>query len=165
MSVGQHLLVAWGVLGVVLLVLRALWRLAPIAWEPVENHLLTGWQALVYATWVVFNAYFEGYRGFHRSFSPRVVRRAFELVEHPSLVKMVLAPAYCMSLFAATKRRMVASWILVAAVTALVLAMRLVSQPWRGIVDGGVVVGLTIGCVSLLVHWARALGPGTRHTP
>ncbi len=35
--------------------------------------------------------------------------------------------------------------------------VRALAQPWRGIVDAGVVVGLTWGCVAILVFWARSL--------
>jgi hypothetical protein len=35
--------------------------------------------------------------------------------------------------------------------------VRLLAQPWRGIIDGGVVVGLAWGLVSLVVFGFQAL--------
>ena len=44
--------------------------------------------------------------------------------------------------------------------------MRLLDQPWRGIVDAGVVVGLSYGCIALVVAFARVLlGAPLRVTP
>ncbi len=40
---------------------------------------------------------------------------------------------------------MITSWLVVVVVTSLVFGMRFVPQPWRGIVDAGVVVGLGMG--------------------
>jgi len=44
-----------------------------------------------------------------------------------------------------------------------VMAVRLLPQPWRGIVDCGVVAGLVTGIASVLWFWARALF--TRQAP
>ena len=43
---------------------------------------------------------------------------------------------------------------------ALVVVVRDFDQPWRGIVDGGVVVGLTWGLVALLFELGRAIVRG-----
>jgi FtsH-binding integral membrane protein len=103
-------------------------------------------------------AYSEGLMGFQRGFSPRVAARARYLRTHPQLHFVVLAPLFCMGFFHATRRRRIMSFALTAGIVALVLAVRLLPQPWRGIVDAGVVVGLAWGLLSLIVFSARALG-------
>ncbi|MYA76383.1 MAG: hypothetical protein F4Y17_01955 [Gemmatimonadetes bacterium] len=40
----------------------------------------------------------------------------------------------------------------------LIFLIRYLPQPWRGIVDAGVVVGLTWGLVSMAVYGIRMLG-------
>ena len=147
---------AWGVAGTLALLGQALWRLTPLALEPLGTDL-PAWQAAIYAGWVVFNAYAEGYRGFQRSFSPRVVARAMHLGRHPRPLHVLLAPAFCMSLFHATRRSRIVSWCILVGVVGLVMLMHHVSQPWRGIIDGGVVVGLVWGALAIAVFFARAL--------
>jgi len=151
-----RLATAWGIGGVLLLLGDAVYRLAPRALEALAMELTAlHWGAL--AGWVVFMAYAEGWRGFHRRFSPRVVERSFGLGREPTVLRGLLAPAYAMSLFAAPRRSMIVSWSVLVGVVALVVLVRFVPQPWRGIIDAGVVVGLSIGCASIVVHTARAL--------
>ncbi len=150
----------WGFLGVVALLGRGIWRLVPPALEILRADLtpLT-WAAT--ACWIAFMAYSEGYRGFQRSFSPRVVARAVELARAPTVLRAVLAPLYCMSLFAAARRRMIVGWCLLVGIVILVLAVSRLAQPWRGIVDAGVVVGLSWGLVSLVVLGVKRSLPTT----
>jgi hypothetical protein len=63
-----------------------------------------------------------------------------------------------MGFFHATRRRLITSFALTAGIVALVLAVRVLPQPWRGIVDTGVVVGLAWGLLSLIAFSAQALG-------
>ena len=159
----QTLYSVWGVAGVVLLVGRGLYHLTPIALEPIRADLLDGWHWVVLVGWVAVNAYTEGYRGFHTSFSPRVVERSFAIGREPTLTKVALAPAYCMGLFQAPRRVLITSWALLIGIVALVLLIRSLDQPWRGIIDAGVVVGLGAGLASLLFLYARALLSGSHH--
>ena len=69
----QKWIAGWGVFGVSLFLLRALASLTPIALEPLQTQSLNAWQGALYTAWVLFNAYAEGYRAFHKGFSPRVV--------------------------------------------------------------------------------------------
>lgn len=145
----------WGIGGVVLLLVSALLRLTPFALEPLRTGALTPWQLLVYVTWAGFMAYSEGYRGFQMQFSPRVVRRAFELPAAGSPWYRVFGPFYCMSLIGAPPREQKRARIVFFSIVAVVCAVRLMPQPWRGVVDGGVVVGLGWGVVAtvmLFVH-------------
>lgn len=144
-------IVLWGVAGALFLCTWAVFRLTPLALEPIAEGTLSAWQGVLYAVWVLVNLYAEGYRGFQKGFAPRVVGRALELAAAPTRLRVALAPAYCMTLFAAPRRRMIVSWSIVTVIVLLVIAMRHTPQPWRGIVDGGVVVGLVWGIAATLV--------------
>jgi len=146
----------WGIGGVVVLLASAIYRLTPYALELARLRLgVVELVALI--AWVVFNGYSEGYRAFHRQFSPRVVARALALDAAPRPYLVVLAPIYCMGLVHATRRRLVVSWSITLAVAALVIVVKMIAQPWRGIVDAGVVVGLAWGVASIVYFSARAL--------
>jgi len=155
----------WAIAGVVLLLGAAIVRLAPVAAHVLEVRLTTT-QLLALAAWIVVMAYAEGYRGFQKAFSPRVAARARHLAEHPTLLRALLAPLFVMAYFGAPPRRRVVSFVVTAAIVGLVVAVRQVPQPWRAILDAGVVVGLTWGLVTLLVFTARAFGSrGLDHPP
>ncbi|MEM6994834.1 MAG: hypothetical protein AAF721_30245 [Myxococcota bacterium] len=151
-----RLVFAWGILGVTAILTQALVRLAPLAYAAIEGGLsAVQWGLLV--VWVAMMAHAEGYRGFHRRFSPRVVARALWLRDNPRPLFAVFAPLFCMSLFHATKRGVWTARILVLGILGLILVVRTLSQPWRGIIDAGVVVGLAIGLASMLGYAVRAL--------
>ncbi len=154
MSARGRIAFAWGVAGVVLLLVQPLVRLTPLAIEAIEGGLTLG-QWVVLVLWVAINAHAEGYRGFHRRFSPRVVARARYLARHPRPLWVVFAPLFCMSLFHASRRGRFVARALVVGITLLVIAVRQLPQPWRGIIDAGVVVGLSLGLASLLYYVAR----------
>ena len=153
----RNAIALWGFLGVVALVGKSLFVLAPVALEVLRPGALDGWQWGVLLVWVAFMAYGEGFLGFHRKFSPRVVARAFGLSREPTALRVLLAAPYCLSLFHAPRRNMVTSWMLVLTIAALVVGVRQIPQPWRGIVDAGVVVGLGIGLTSLVLAFGRGL--------
>jgi hypothetical protein len=45
-----------------------------------------------------------------------------------------------------------------AGIIVLIILVRLLPQPWRGMVDAGVVVGLAWGMISLILFGLQALG-------
>lgn len=150
----------WGMIGVVLLIGSALWRLTPWAVEPIVAGTLGVGHWVLMVAWVVFNAYAEGYRGFQKKFSPRTAARAIYLGTHPSPVRVVLAPLFCMGFFGATRRVMITAWVVLVVVLGLVAVVRSLAQPWRGIVDAGVVVGLGWGLVTLVGFFVKGLAEG-----
>lgn len=154
----------WGIAGVLLLLGQAVFRLAQVAWQGLQGDL-SGAQWGVLAGFVLFMAYAEGHRGFHRQFSPRVVARARHLALHPRTLHVILAPPFCMGLLHATRKRLIVSWSLLTGIIGLVLLVRTVAQPWRGIVDAGVVVGLLWGMVSVLHYVRVALTGGDLPVP
>ena len=145
----------WGVLGLSLLFGSALYRLFPYAQE------LCGmafgwihWIALVVS--LVFMGYAEGYKGFHLKFSPRVAARALYIKRNPTINRVLFAPFFCMGYFHATRRRKIVSYCLTAMIIGLIVLVRKLDQPWRGIVDAGVLFGLGGGLVSIWIFTFKA---------
>ncbi len=153
----RKLLLVWGIVGVLVLLASALYRLTPIALEPINDGSLTTFHWIVIVIWSAINAHAEGYKGFQQRFSPRTVARAVYLGENPTALRVILAPLFCMGFFHATKRVLAAAWGVLIAVTVLVIIIRSLEQPWRGIVDVGVVIGLGWGTVSLFIFFVAAL--------
>lgn len=145
----------WGITGVLALLGNAIYRLTPQALALTERALdPIEWITLV--GWLAFNAYSEGYRAFHRNFSPRVVARARTLTGQRAWL-IALAPVYCMGLVHATRRRLIVSWSITIGIVGIVILVRRLDQPWRGIVDAGVVVGLAWGVASIVYYVARSV--------
>jgi hypothetical protein len=139
----------WAYLGVILLLGQSIARLVPVALEPLLRGDLTPVQHAVFWGWIGTSLYFEGYRGFHLRFVPRVKRRVGLLVAEPTVLRVALAPAFVMGFFDAPKADKRAAWGVTLAVLCAVYVVRTLGQPWRGIIDGGVVVGLAVGLISL----------------
>lgn len=152
-----HIAPFWGVLGVVTILVRAIVKLIPVAAEPFQGDTLTtvGW--VTYALSIILMGWSEGYRGFQKAFSPRVVARAFALRQVRNPLYLVLAPLFCMGLMHATRKRLIVSWCILVGVVLLVIGVRMLAQPWRGAIDAGVVVGLGWGVVAILVFYVRAV--------
>ena len=148
----RHPAALWGVLGFLLILMQAIVRLAPLAWEPIAIGALGVHHYLLYAASIVFNGYFEGYRAFQLQVAPRVVARACALANNPKPIHVLLAPFFCMALFHATKKRLIVSWSVYAGIVVLIVSVRQLAQPWRGIVDAGVVVGLSWGAAAIAIH-------------
>ena len=149
----------WGIGGVLLILLSAIARLSVRVFEMFGSPLnLLQW--LLLAMFALYMAYAEGYKGFHLNFAPRVISRAqFFLVENNlnKIIYILFAPLLCMGYIYATKRRKLVSFILTSAIIILVLLVRLLSQPWRGIIDAGVVLGLFLGVTSIIYFWVQSI--------
>lgn len=152
-----RLAAAWAVAGVLALLGSAIARLTPLALEALAGPLR--WQQWAFLLpWTVFMAWSEGYRGFQRGFSPRVVVRAAALLRNPRPLHVLLAPAIAMGWLHGTRRRLIVARSMTLGIAGLVVIVRALPQPWRGLVDGGVVLGLAWGAIAILVFAARALG-------
>ncbi len=147
----------WGIGGYLLLLSQAIYRLTPLAWEPVSAGLLHGWHWPALIGYIVFMAYSEGYKGFFKQVGPRVAARGFHLTSESSWLRRLLAPLFCMSLFGATRKRLIVSWCLYTGIVIIVLAVRKLHQPYRGMIDAGVVVGLAMGVVAVVLYTAVGL--------
>jgi hypothetical protein len=147
----------WGIAGVAALLIQAIVRLAPLAIEPFEGGMLGAFHLALLGAWVLFAAYTEGYKAFQKQFTPRVVARAQYLSAHPRLIHVVLAPAFCMGFFHATRKRLIVSWVVTLSIIGLIIAVKMLAQPWRGIIDAGVVLALIWGLLALAYFTSRAL--------
>jgi hypothetical protein len=149
----------WGVAGLALILLDAINRLARLALQALGTEI----QALHYLVLVVVvivMAYTEGYRGFQKSFSPRSAARAYYLYKNPDPLTVVLAPLFCMGFFRATRGPLMFAWVGTGLIVLFIIALQVSPQPWRGIVDTGVVVGLSWGLMSFLVSVWRVFSTG-----
>lgn len=158
LGVFGYLVITWALGGITAILAFAILRL----WPKVAKAFALDLGGEHYAFAIVFTLfmlYSEAWRGFHKKFSPRAVSRALYLAHEGSLLHRVLAPTFAMSYFHSSKRRIIATWILTSFIVSFVLAMRLIEQPWRGLVDLGVVVGLGAGILTLYVEaWRIARG-------
>lgn len=146
----------WGLGGALLLLVYAISRLLPRA---VEAHAFEfhWYHWLSFVSSIVFMAYSEGYKGFQVSYSPRVAARARYLLSHATPIRTLLAPLFCMGFFHAPRSRRITAVLLTCMIVAFVVVLQRVPQPWRGIVDAGVVLGLTWGVVATAALGLRAL--------
>ncbi|MDC9721013.1 MAG: hypothetical protein PSN46_09860 [Gammaproteobacteria bacterium] len=146
----------WGSIGVIGLLLVSVVRLSNIALEfflyPAH---VWHWVALV--VWVMFMAYTEGYKGFQRAFSPRVAARLVWLQKNPKLWLVALAPLYAMGFIYASKKRLIISYSILIMVLIFILIAVNLPQPWRPIMDAGVVVGLLWGATTTGWHVLSAM--------
>lgn len=149
----------WGIAGFSLILLDAINRLARIALHALDGKLtVLQWLCLVLV--VLALAYAEGYRGFQKKFSPRCAARLYYLYKHPEPLAVIFAPLFCMGFFRATRGPLRFAWVGTTLIVLLVLLLHWAPQPWRGIVDAGVVVGLSWGLASFWVSIWRTFSSG-----
>ena len=145
----------WGISGILLLLITAVYRLTPIAIDTFSYNLQ--WHhSLILLLTVLFMAYFEGYKGFQLRFSPRVAARAKYLSENPRIDLAILAPFFCMAYFHAPLKRKIASASLTISIILMIIAVKKITQPWKGIIDAGVVIGLIWGILSIAFYSYQA---------
>lgn len=152
----RYLGALWGVGGFVLLIGFAVVRL----FETFLHSLSYEWhlyQWALLAIVAISMAYYEGYKGFQLNYAPRLAARAKYLSQSGSPLEALLAPLFCMSFFRAPKKRIVASISLLVMIIIFVSLFRLIPQPWRGILDAGVVIGLSWGLISTVYFCIRIL--------
>ena len=145
----------WGIGGLMLLLGFAIYRLTPYAIEALQMPLNWKHWLLLIAN-VLFMAYTEGYKGFQKSFSPRFAARAKFLLRETTPIRTLLSPFFCMSYFGAPKRRMFTTSVLTVAIILFILSFRLIPQPWKGMLDAGVVIGLIWGIIATAYYCMKA---------
>ncbi len=146
----------WGILGLTLIIGRGLVCLYPYVQELPESRLVWfHWVAI--AASLLIMGYAEGYKGFQLKFSPRAAARARYLRENPTPIRVTFAPLFCMGFFHATRKRKIVAYALTTMIVLLIVLVRQLPQPWRGIVDAGVLLGLGWGLVSIWIFSFKAL--------
>lgn len=146
----------WGIIGVTAIIGSAVWRLSPLALEAWKEYPFNFWHWTLFVGFTLFMAFAEGYRGFQKQFSPRVAARALYLSKHPQPLRVLLAPLFCMGFFGATRKRKTVTWCLTTGIIILIILVRMLEQPWRGIIDFGVVLGLTWGILAMWIFSLQA---------
>lgn len=146
----------WGILGVTALIGSAVVRLGKLALEAFTDYTLTPLHWGIAVVWLIFMVLSEGYRGFQKKFAPRVAARARYLAHQPRWHWVLLAPLFCMGYFHATRKRKIIAYTVTCLIIGMVLLIRQLDQPWRGIIDLGVVAGLAWGLVSLWIFSFQA---------
>ncbi|WP_286240478.1 hypothetical protein [Neptuniibacter halophilus] len=155
----------WGISGICLLLGSAIYRLSAIGWQTF-SYELTWYHWLALVVCVLFMGFAEGYRGFQQAWSPRVAARILYLSQHVTLPRLILAPLFCMGFFSIVRKRMIVTYCLTGGIIGMVLLVHQLEQPWRGIVDLGVVTGLIWGLSSLLLFTLQAFfGDRFDHSP
>jgi len=148
--------IIWAILGVSALLLNAIIRLAPRGVEALQMELGV-FQWILLVGFALFMMVAEGYRGFQKSFSPRTAARVKYLKNNPTGLRVILAPFFAMGFFEATKKTKIVVWSIMTMVVLLITLVSQLPQPWRGIIDIGVVLGLSWGVISFWVLTFRAL--------
>ena len=144
----------WGVAGAITLLSFALSRMTGHMMEAF-TYELGFWHYVVMIVWTGFMAYSEGYKGFQKGYSPRVAARALYLRDKCTWLRFFLAPLFCLGFFHATKRRRITVFVLLFVITLIVILFRYIPQPWRGVLDLGVVVGLSWGIIATLIFLVK----------
>lgn len=140
----------WGVGGIALLLAWALYRLLPHALASL-SYQWEWWQWVCVGLWCVFMLISEGYDGFQKRLVPRIYERAHMLRQEGRIIERVLAPAFCLNYLHAPRRRMIVAYTALALIICAVAVVHSLPQPLRGMIDWGVVMGLTYGLGVLLL--------------
>ncbi len=149
----------WGMLGVIAILCSAIFRLSARVIE-MSSYPLSSLQWSALLLFALYMSYAEGYKGFHRNFAPRVVSRArgFLLRNNTSnFVYILLAPLVCMGFLYSTTKRKTISFLVTTGIIVLVVLVSMSPQPWRGIIDAGVVLGLVLGVISIIYFWIKSI--------
>jgi len=146
----------WGLVGIGGLLISAIYRLVPRAMEAFHVGLTPPQWALL-IVWTLVMGVLEGYRGFQQQFCPRTAARIRYLRDHPTLLRTLFAPIIGMGYVHAKRKTQITAISVTLGIVLLVVLVAHVPQPWRGIIDFGVVIGLSWGTVALFIHAMLAL--------
>ena len=145
----------WGFAGVCIFLGSAIVRLGQIGFQiNIVDLEVKHW--LVMVVWISFMAYYEGYKGFQKGFSPRVAARLRYLKDNANYKRLMLAPLFCLGYFDAERRRIIFVCCLTLAIFLIIQLVEFIPMPWRAILDLGVVVGLGWGLTSMIIFTIQA---------
>jgi len=139
----------WGALGVTLLVGKSCYSLFEYAKEALKDDLYY-YHWIILVLYSLFMLYFEGYKGFQKKFSPRTASRVHYLYMNPRPLHVLLAPFFCMGYFHAKRKVRIAAIAISLLILGVIFLMGSCPQPWRGIIDVGVILGLSYGLLSFV---------------
>ncbi len=145
----------WGLVGLSFILAMPMYRLGLVGVDAL-SFTLSWYHWLFLIVWCGFMAFGEGYRGFQQSFSPRAAARLVYLRANPTPLRVLLAPLFCMGFFHIERKRMIITYSVTLMIIVMVQLVGLLEQPWRGLVDLGVSLGLAWGLVSVLIFTVQA---------
>ena len=150
----------WGIGGIGFVLIWAIKRLSIIV---IEGFMFCfAWHHWIVLTLIVlFMSYSEGYKGFQMQFSPRLAARALYLWKNPKLIHILFAPFFCAAFFHTTIKRKIIVYTMTIGIVILVVFVSHLEQPWRGIIDLGVIVGLAWGIVTMVIECIKAFFSNT----
>ena len=136
----------------------AVYRLGGRGFETLTAGLtVPQWTALTVL--VLGFVYVEGIRALQHRWVPRMLGRASQLDEEERRTPRIVGPLFAMSLLFAPRTQMARAWLLTSGIVSMVVLVRLLPDPWRGIVDLAVAAALAWGIGAILVAMARGGGP------
>ena len=145
----------WAVVGLIGLLGWAIFRLARISIAAFDHPFAWyHWAALLAI--IPLMAWSEGVRGFQLRFSPRVAERSVSIRANPTLARVALAPLFAAGYFGGDRRERLGVYFGTLGILVLIFLVHRLAQPWRGILDAGVVVGLSWGTIATLALTVRA---------
>lgn len=148
---------AWGILGFTVLVARALLGMSP----EIENMLATplnAWQQIGLVVIVLVFGLVKGYFIFRQRFCRSYASRIGELSLQPvKLLYAVLAPLYCLNLIGAERRQLVRGYAIIAGIILMIVSVKFVPAPWRGMILTGVAVALTWAALEIAYQGFKKL--------
>jgi len=147
---------AWGIIGISLLLGTAYTRLVPHIIDAFKFGL-SPLQIIVLVLWVAYMLFTEGYQGFQKNLSPRVAARMWHLVNHGRRRDLILAPIFCLGYYSSTRKRLITTWALTIGIIFIILVVSHFTEPWRGIIDVGVVLGLGYGLLWIYIYVWRTI--------
>ncbi len=154
-TIKGYLATVWAIIGLIFLLGFASWRLSAYTIESFS--MQWSWMHwLVFVGFTLFMLHSEGYSGFQKKFSPRFAARCKYLAHNASLLQLFLAPLFCMAYFHAPKKRVMTTFGLTIMIIIFIFSFQLIPQPWKGLLDFGVVMGLVWGLGSTLYFCFKA---------
>lgn len=151
----------WAISGITLFLGGAIIRLLPNAIEALRSDL-TYIQWLVAASWLIYMLATEGYYGFQKRMAPRFAARTLYVITQGTTVERILSPVFCIGYFGTIKKRLIVIWSLTVGIVVLIMAVRLLSEPWRGIIDLGVIAGVGYGLITVYVYTFKTIRNGVQ---
>ena len=148
--------VAWALLGACALLGSAAVRLGFRGFEAVRTGL-TPIESVVLVILVAVFAIGEGWGALQRRWVPDVVRRARRLDRRAPTHHRALAPLFGMGLIGGTRDARRRARRGVYAVLIAIMAVRMLPEPWRGMVDLSVAGALAWGTLALLLRGRNEL--------
>jgi len=147
----RKFIIIYSIGGVILIFSSAIFRLLPHVLEGF-TYQFSNLQWIVLIFYLLIMIVGKGFFALHRGFVPRVIKRSDQIVENGKLIDRILAPLYCMGFFNAPMKRMLISYVMIFFIVSFIVNASRISQPWRGIIDLGVIVGLSLGIISLILQ-------------